>query len=66
MDILAACERHGAHVVVDAARRRMKGDRAALPKIGLPDAISLGEAYRITEVADRWVTPEASVRELRT
>jgi hypothetical protein len=56
--ITAACDRHGANVVAAAALRRMKGDRAALPEIGLPDAITLGEAYRITEVAYFLMTAE--------
>lgn len=54
--IESACERHGAGAVANAASRRMKGDRAALPGIGLPDAICLGEAYRIAQAANRWMS----------
>ena len=53
MDILTACKTHGPRNVYDAACRRMSGDRAALPSVGLPDPATLGDAHRIMSEAYR-------------
>lgn len=62
--IAAACEIHGAKVVSDAAYRRMNGDRAALPKLGLEDPATLGDANRITTICHRLMTPEDKAMDL--
>ena len=54
--IEAACERHGAKVVSDAAYRRMNGDREALRRLGL-DAADIGEANHITVICHRLMSP---------
>lgn len=63
-DIAAACDKHGAKVVSDAAYRRMHGDHAALPALGLLDPCNLGEAHHITTIAFRLMSPEESAADL--
>ena len=57
-DIAQACAAHGAKTVSDAAYRRMKGDRKALPKVGLENGETLAWANRVTEVAFALMEPE--------
>jgi hypothetical protein len=51
--IETACEHYGAQAVFHAAHRSMNGDRKALSQVGLREAISLADAYRVSRAAYR-------------
>lgn len=62
--IAQACDIHGAKAVSDAAFRRMNGDHAALPKLGLEDPATLGDANRITAICYKLMSPEDKAMDL--
>lgn len=55
--IAAAVRAHGAKAVYDAAYRRMAGDRAALPAVGIADVRTLADADRIGRIAFAMLSP---------
>jgi len=63
-DIVAACDRHGAKAVSDAAVRRMNGDRQALPALGIEDPQTLAGADRILSTAFRLMNPDERALDL--
>lgn len=63
-EIYAACNTHGAQKVYDAAYRRMSGDHAALPKVGLADVKTIGDADFVGKTAFKLLDPNEIAADL--
>ena len=63
-NIEAACDRHGAKVVSDAAYKRIAGDHQSLPKIGLIDPVTLDEANKVATIAFALMEPDDRATDL--
>lgn len=63
-EIAAACDKHGAKAVYDAAYRRMAGDRTALPKLGLQDVDNAFDADQVGSTAFRLMEPDERATDL--
>lgn len=63
-EISASCDAHGTKAVYDAAYRRMAGDHSALPKVDLPDVLTIGDADYIGRIAFRLLSPEDKAGDL--
>jgi hypothetical protein len=47
LNIRLACAIHGVQAVLDAAHKRIEGDRSALPAVSLADVLTVDDAYVI-------------------
>lgn len=56
-DIRNACVEFGAKAVYEAASKRMSGNTASIPAVGLKNGASLGEANHIMTTAFELLSP---------
>lgn len=63
-EIGTACDHYGAAAVYAAAYRWMAGDHGALPKVGLINIATLGEADRVGVIAYRLLDPSERAADL--